>query len=306
MFPTSREVDEILVGPDSVVWQRVSDVRLNLVIVYALLLQVAHPTVGAGVSDYSDFELRPWTRLLRTANYLTVLVYGGEEALDAGRRLRQMHRRFKGVRPDGESYHALEPRAYAWVHATLIESYVAGHAHFGSPMSPEETERFYAEYRGLGRLIGVRDRDLPDSWAGFCDYFEWMGSEVLVANESVGRVLRAIRRIPPPPGTVPDVIWNVIRLPAADAVWLGGVGPMPPALRDRLGISWSWHDEARFRALGVVSRSLGAVMPPRMKVSGPAQLDHRRAAVARGAPGTARGAQWLTAAAASSETSRSS
>jgi len=290
LLPSRKELDEILVGPDSVTWQRASDVRLNLVMVYALLLQVAHPTVGAGVRDYSDFERDPWTRLLRTIDYVTLLVYGGERALEAGRRLRNLHRRFRGVRPDCERYHALEPRAYAWVHATLIQTCVAGHAHFGSPMSAAETERFYTEYRRLGRLIGVRERDLPDSWAGFCDYFEWMAAEELVANESVGRVLRAIRRIPPPPGMVPDVLWRVIRLPAGEAVWLGGVGPMAPALRQRLHIAWSWHDEARFRALGVVSRSLGAVLPPRLKVTGPAQLAYRRAAIERGPLGTSRAA----------------
>jgi uncharacterized protein (DUF2236 family) len=32
----------------------------------ALLLQVSHPTVGAGVSEYSDFKADPWGRLFRT------------------------------------------------------------------------------------------------------------------------------------------------------------------------------------------------------------------------------------------------
>src|SRR5579884_2532000 len=149
VFPSAAEADQILLGPDSVAWRRTSDIRLYLVMVYALLLQVAHPTVGAGVRDYSDFERRPWHRLLRTIDYVTLLVYGGDQAVDAGRRLRDLHKRFRGVREDGQRYHALEPDAYAWVHATLIETYVAGHAHFGTPMTADETERFYAEYRGL-------------------------------------------------------------------------------------------------------------------------------------------------------------
>jgi uncharacterized protein (DUF2236 family) len=288
LFPSAAELDEILVGPESVTWQRVSDVRLNLVVVYALLLQVAHPTVAAGVRDYSEFERRPWTRLMRTVDYVTLLVYGGEQAVGAGRRLRELHKRFKGVRADGERYSALEPTAYAWVHATLIATYVAGHAHFGDPMSPRETERFYAEYRRLGRLIGVRERDLPPSWAGFCAYFERMITEELVPNESVERVLRAVRRVPPPAGAIPELLWRAIRLPACEALWLGGVGPMPSALRRRLDIPWSWRDEARFRGLGVVSRSLGAVMPERMRVAGPAQLHSRRAEIERGPLGARR------------------
>jgi uncharacterized protein (DUF2236 family) len=271
LLPSRGELDDILVGPDSVTWRRVSDVRLNLVMVHALLLQVAHPTVGAGVQDFSEFERNPWRRLMRTVDYVTVLVYGGELALERGRRLRELHRRFRGTRPDGRRYTALEPRAYAWVHATLIQTYVVGHAEFGTPLSDEELERFYTEYRRLGRLIGVRARDLPDTWNAFSDYFEQMTAEELVRTRAVERVLRALRQAPPPLH-LPRLAWRAIRIPVADAMWLGGVGPMAPQLRERLEIPWGWHDEARFRALGGLSRRLGPVLPERLRVAGPGQL----------------------------------
>jgi uncharacterized protein (DUF2236 family) len=287
VYPSATELDKILVGPDSVSWQRVSDIRLYLVMVYALLLQVAHPTVGAGVRDYSDFEHRPWNRLLRTVDYVTLLVYGGTQAISAGRRLRELHRRFSGVREDGRRYHALEPEAYAWVHATLIDTYVTGHAHFGTPMTAAETERFYAEYRALGRLIGVRERDLPDTWTGFRRYFERMTRDELGHNESVARVLRAIPRVPPPPGPVPELAWRAFRIPAADALRLGGTGPMGRDLRERLEISWTWRDEARFRALARTSRSLGPLLPSGLRITGPGQLRWRQEAIARGPLGDA-------------------
>lgn len=282
LFPSTAEADELLVGPGSVTWQRASDIRLYLVMVYALLLQVAHPTVGAGVRDYSEFERRPWHRLLRTVDYVTVLVYGGERAICAGRRLRELHKRFTGVRDDGERYHALEPDAYAWVHATLIDTYVTGHAHFGTPMTVAETEDFYREYKRLGRLIGVRERDLPESWRGFREYFERMSAEQLVHTDSVDRVLRAIRRVPPPPVRVPELLWRAVRIPAGEALRLGGVGPICPALRERLKIAWGWRDELRFRALGAASRSLTPLLPESMKITGPAQLRYRQEAIARG------------------------
>jgi uncharacterized protein (DUF2236 family) len=258
-----------------------------VVMVHALLLQVAHPTVGAGVRDYSDFEQRPWNRLLRTIDYVTLLVYGGAQAAPAGRRLRDLHKRFRGIREDGERYHALEPGAYAWVHATLIETYVAGHAHFGTPLTPEETERFYAEYRRLGRLIGVRECDLPESWAGFQAYFKRTADEELVRTEAVERVLRAIQQVPPPPVRLPDLLWRTIRVPAADALRLGALGMMSPALRSRLGIGWTRSDQARFRALGAVSRALTPVLPRALKITGPAQLRWRQAAIERGPLGPA-------------------
>jgi uncharacterized protein (DUF2236 family) len=282
LFPPEHELDGLLTGPDSVTWRVTSDVRLYAVMLYPLLLQVAHPTVGAGVRDYSDFENRPWNRLLGTIDYVSLLVYGGRDAVPAGRQLRELHGRFQGTREDGQPYHALEPDAYAWVHATLIDTYVKGHASFGTPMRPDEIERFYAEYRGLGRLIGVREGDLPSAWPAFCEYFEQMMSEGLVRTSAVGSVLGAIRHAPPPPLPFPDLLWKAVRLPASRVLWLGGVGLMSAALRTRLGISWHAADEAQFRALSALSRGLTPILPTSLKVTGPAQLRWRRDAIAQG------------------------
>ncbi len=282
LFPTGAEAERLLVGPDSVSWQFTSDVRLNLVVLYPLLLQVAHPTVEAGVTDYSDFEARPLERLLRTADYLNLLVYGGQEAVVAGRRLRALHRAFRGVRRDGEPYSALEPDAYAWVHATLIASYVDGHAHFGRPMRPDQVERFYGEYRGLGRLIGVRERDLPTDWPGFRAYFDRVVDTELTRTEATDRVLRAVARPSPAPVPLPGVLWRAARIPAARMVWLGGAGLLSPPLRRRLGIRWTPLDELAFRGLGAVTRSWGPVLPESLKVTGPAHLRRRREAIAHG------------------------
>lgn len=291
LFPAEDELDEIVVGPESVSWRRVSDSRLNLVMLYPLLLQVAHPTVGAGVRDHSNFEEDPWTRLRRTADYLSLLVYGGREAAPAGRRVRALHQRFRGVREDGEHYSALEPDAYAWVHATLVQAYVAGHAHFGTPLRGAELDRFYREYRGLGRLIGVRERDLPADWEGFREYFERTATGTLVRTEAVEQVLRVARRPAPPPFPlpVPGLVWRAMSMPAARASWLGGAGLLGSALRARLGIRWSIRDEAAFQTLGVLCRSLTPIMPERLRVTGPAQLRWRRQAIARGPLGSQTG-----------------
>jgi uncharacterized protein (DUF2236 family) len=290
LFPSETELDELLLGPDSMAWRCTSDVRLYAVMLYPLLLQVAHPTVGAGVRDYSDFERRPWDRLLRTIDYVSLLVYGGREAVPAGRRLREMHKGFRGTREDGETYHALEPEAYAWVHATLIHTYVVGHAAFGRPMRPAEIERFYSEYRGLGRLIGVRERDLPPLWPAFQEYFNRMVAEELVRTQAVDNVLGTIRHTPAPPLPIPDVLWRALNLPAGQVLRLGGIGLLPPDLRARLGIRWTGVDEAQFRALGALSRGLTPVLPKRLQITGPAQLRWRREAIAQGPLGDQRAA----------------
>jgi uncharacterized protein (DUF2236 family) len=290
VFPTEAEARSLVVGPDSLTWQFGSDVRLYLAPLYPLLLQVAHPTVAAGVRDYSDFDRRPWQRLWGTIDYLLMLQYGGADAVATGRRLRELHKRFKGVRADGEPYYALEREAYAWVHATLLEAYVSGHRHFGRPMTREQVERFYREYVGLGRLVGVREDDLPSEWNDFRTYFERMTAHQLVANETVARVLRAVR-YPAAPEVpfLPESLWKALRVPAARAVYLGGVGLLSPQLRARLGIPWTSRDESQFQALGAASRALTPVLPKRLKLLGPTQLRFRKRAIAHGplGPGAA-------------------
>lgn len=287
-FPSEAGLERLLVGPESVTWRFGSDARLYLGVLYPLLLQVAHPTVGAGVHDYSNFEERPWDRLLRTIDYVNLLIYGGLDAVAAGRRLRALHQGFHGVREDGRRYYALEPQAYAWVHATLLESYVAGHSQFGRPMNRAEVDSFYREYRDLGRLVGVREGDLPASWEGFREYFEATVEEQLCPTRSVDRVLHSVRDAAPPV-PLPDPLWRVLRMPAQRAVWVGGLGLMPPPLRRRLGVSWSAGEERPFRALGAVSRRLTPVLPGRLQVMGPGQLRLRKRAIAHGplGPGSA-------------------
>jgi uncharacterized protein (DUF2236 family) len=283
LFPAEHEIPDLLVGRDSITWRYASDSRLYFVMLYALLLQVAHPVVGAGVRDFSDFEQRPWNRLLRTIDYVTVLVYGGTDAAAMGRRLRALHKGFKGVREDGRPYYALEPEAYAWVHATLLETYVAGHERFGRPMRPEQKERFYREYRGLGRLIGVRDKDLPATWPEFRTYFDETCANDLVRTVSVDRVLAATQGdVPPPLPIMPDLVWRAIRVPASRAMWLGGVGMLTPELRDRFGIDWTHKDERALERIGRTSRALTPVLPRPLQIVGPAQLRMRRRAFERG------------------------
>src|ERR1700728_2027640 len=83
-------------GPDSLMWQ-LGFPRTGLLLAgRALLLQVMHPVVGAGVRDFSDFKTDPWGRLDRTLVSLQVQLFGGARAVDEAERLRQVHRAIRG------------------------------------------------------------------------------------------------------------------------------------------------------------------------------------------------------------------
>lgn len=281
--PTERQVRALTLGPDSVTWRYGSDLRLVFASLSALLLQVAHPTVGSGVRDHSNFEAEPWARLFRTIDWVNLTIYGGQDAVEVGARLREMHRRIRGVNPDGSRYHALEPGAYAWVHATLVYSIVNAQRTFGSGMRPDEVDSLYREWLGIGRLLGLREGDLPEDWAGLLDYVDTTIATELVRHPTVDTVLRASAR-PARPDVMPrwtQPLWRVIRVPMAHVLTLTGIGSLPPAARERLGLKWTRRQDRELRLIAAVSRGLTPILPTVLRINGPSYLRARRTAIAR-------------------------
>ena len=286
VLPPREEAAELIPPRDGVVWRISGDARIFGASGYALLLQVTHPSVGAGVSQHSNFKEDPWGRLLRTLDYTSSVIYGGPDlAWEVGRRVREMHKRIKGVRPDGERYHALEPRPYAWVHATLADAIVRAHNLFCSPaLTPGQTEEFWSEWRRMGRLIGVRYGDLPDTWPGLLDYFDEMVESELQDTEAAQDVLVSLLRpnAPPLPGLRRDLVWRVVSWPSTKAGSLATLGMLPPLLRRRLGVEWGATEERRFRRLAAITRRARPLMPPQARNFGPHYLRWRHEAIERG------------------------
>jgi uncharacterized protein (DUF2236 family) len=294
IMPAAREWPLLVPQPPTITWQRASDARLVLGAGYALLLQVAHPTVGAGVAEHSRFRSDPWGRLLRTLDYTYTMVYGGPHAAgEMGLRIRAFHRQIRGTRPDGRRYHALEPDAYAWVHATLAEAITLAHERFGRRFSDEEHERFWAEWRALGRLLGIRARDLPADWPGFRQYFECMVADTLEHTRAVDEVLAALGRPAAPRLRAPArPLWPLVQLPLGHVIALASVGLLPATLRARFGLRYDGAQERELRALGAALRAATPLMPASARVTGTDYLVWRRAAITRGdvASGVLRGA----------------
>src|ERR1700733_8518890 len=58
----------------------------------ALLLQVTHPSVAAGVAEHSDYQSRPWFRLVRTLAVVSAIAFSeSSHSETAARQLRQRH-----------------------------------------------------------------------------------------------------------------------------------------------------------------------------------------------------------------------
>jgi uncharacterized protein (DUF2236 family) len=281
VLPPPEEWARLAPAPGSVVWRYASDPRLLLTAGYALVLQVAHPTVGAGVSEHSRFREDPWGRLLRTLDGFYGLVYGGPQAAaELGRRLRALHATIKGA--GGRSYHALEPEAYAWVHATLAITIVHGHARIGSPLEPCERQLFLQQWLAAGRLLGVGASDLPADWPRLERYFDQMVRDRLEPTAAVDDVLDTLRAPGPPPPPWPLPLragWPFVGSALTHALALVTTGMLPPVLRERFGLSWSTIQQLE---LGLLARSLRATtpaLPDATRIIGPGYLRWRRAAI---------------------------
>jgi uncharacterized protein (DUF2236 family) len=285
IIPPREEAASFVPEEGGPVWTYANDIRpaAGGGAAYALMLQVAHPVVGAGVAEHSNFRADPWSRLLRTLDFLTCMNFGGPElAHQTGTRVREMHKLIRGTMPNGERYSALDPEAYAWVHATLADAIVRGNEHFIRPIPARDLEPFWAEWRRMGRLLGVRERDLPERWSDFGGYFDRMIADRLERTRSVDDVMAALEQPPPPVRGVPSPLWKAMRLPARRSARIGMVGMMPPAFRRKLGLPWKRGHELEFRAMARASRAAGPLMPRSVKEFGPHYLRWRREAIMRG------------------------
>ena len=89
--------------PDSMTIRCAADIRMQLMGGRTFVMQVAHPAVGAGVHEFSEFRNDPWTRLEQIAKSGTQYLYRGEAAAhEEGRRLQPRPQGHQGRRPERE------------------------------------------------------------------------------------------------------------------------------------------------------------------------------------------------------------
>ncbi|MFC9253778.1 oxygenase MpaB family protein [Amycolatopsis thailandensis] len=244
-------------------WRYFGDFRAGLLAEQVLVSQVAHPVVAAGVRDHSDYVEDPWTRLMRTAASLSIYIYGGPEgARYEADRLRALHRDFTGVDDDGHRYSALNPRAYAWVHATLVMAPVDTQRFYGTPMTASELDEYYAQLCDVGRLLGLREQDMPSTWPEFERYY----AETIDGfgpNETISTLFETIRTVEKPLRWLPDGLWARLR---REQMFLLR-GALQPALRERLGLQWTDAEQRRFDRFRRVVRVTVGFVPVTLRSS---------------------------------------
>ncbi|MFD5555220.1 oxygenase MpaB family protein [Streptomyces sp. NPDC127068] len=257
--------------PGGILWQDTGDIRTLLTLGPAFILQVSHPAVGAGVDDHSVFRTDPWGRGVRSMRSVLLWVYGEERAAEEGRRLRLLHRGIHGTDAQGRPYHALAARTYAWVHATGFP--VARYAHpylWGRPYTEPEERQYFAEWRRVGQLLGIHERDLPESVEEFWPYYRETLKEIELTR--VARELLDPHQPLPVLDVGPRSLQAPVRWtwPVARRLFLRfrrflSIGLLPPEARDALGLTWTSAQERRLRRVCRIISLVVTRLPHRLR-----------------------------------------
>lgn len=189
--PVERSADSLF-GPGSVVWRVHGDVTTMMVGgISALLLQMLHPGVLAGVWDHSNFREDMIGRLRRTARFIAITTCAGRgEAERAIARVRGIHDRVRGDLPGGGDYAANDPALLAWVHATESISFLRAWLRYGEPgMSIADRDRYFAESAEVAEALGADP--VPRSYGEAVAFLERM-RPALAADARTREVARLV------------------------------------------------------------------------------------------------------------------
>jgi uncharacterized protein (DUF2236 family) len=218
-------------GAGSLTWKLFGDLRSVPLGGRTATLQAMHPAVGAVLWDSSRFREELVDRLLRSFPPILGVVYD-DPAQQTGRTVRDFHKAKTGTDSSGRRWHALEPEAFLWVHATFVESMVATQAHFGTPPSTSEKDRLISESPAYWNAYGVRAPGAHwQDWDGFQAYWDHTVDHLLENNATTDWTFRNADMVRPVPTHVPKLLWPLLRHPTRRSLlWITtGLLPAPPA-----------------------------------------------------------------------------
>ena len=230
----------------------------------AILLQLAHPLVAQGVADHSGFTADRWGhvgRLRRTLRAMLALTFGTREEADAAAAgINRIHDRVHGRLHEGAgtlgagtAYSAHDPALLAWVHATLLDTFLLTYERFVAPLTPAERDGYCRDAAGAGPLLGIPPDAMPGSTAALAAYMDTMLGSGEIAVTDTARALAREVLSPGLPWPARPLL-RVARLPA--------VGLLPAPLRESYGFEWTRREERALRALAATTRHTLPYIPP--------------------------------------------
>jgi uncharacterized protein (DUF2236 family) len=204
----------------------------------ALLMQAAHPVAFEGFFAHSGALDEPYERLRRTSEVMNTIAFGPRAEADrAARRVRAMHGKVRGELerpagrfPAGTPFAADDPELLLWVLATLVDSALVFYDRYVASLSAAERDMYWQDYRVIGGLFGLKDREMPVDIRDFDDYMHDMltGSDLFVTSAARELALQIVMRPPVP----------LSKRPVLEVVNFITAGLLPVQLRRQFGLSW--------------------------------------------------------------------
>jgi uncharacterized protein (DUF2236 family) len=172
-------------GPGSLSWEINGDLAsLGIAGPGAILMEVLHPSVMAGVHSQSTYRTEPIKRIQNTLGYVLRTTFGNTEAATGViEHVHRVHRHIEGVRPDGVPYRALDPELIAWVHTCIPWAVMTAYDRYRRPLSDAEKSRYLREQAVVGRMGGA-DR-VPESLAELREFVHEMQPKLAVTQQTV-------------------------------------------------------------------------------------------------------------------------
>jgi uncharacterized protein (DUF2236 family) len=203
----------------------------------ALLMQAAHPLAVFGLLAHTSALDEPYKRLARTAETMNTIAFGSRADADrTTRRVRAMHRRVSGALsepigpyPAGTPYRADDPELLLWILFTLVDSALVVYRKYVGPLSRAEEAAYWEDYKLVGKLFGLRKRDMPATLEALDAYRRRMlDGEELVVTDWARRRARQIVLSPPVP---------LLARPLLETANFVTVALLPDRIREQYGFS---------------------------------------------------------------------
>lgn len=244
-----------LFSPDSMYWRVNREWLIALAGPRAVLMELAHPAIAAGIAQHSNYRGDPMGRLYRTMKIMTEISFGTPEEMRAAlkhfhaahvRVNGKMEATVEGGQQTAPAYNARDPRLQFWVLATLIDSVPRAYESFVMPLTPAEKSMYYADCQRLARVLGIPQDAIPANFPAFEQYMhDTLNGDVLRVTEDARNVVNAL--------FAPTLRGRITR-----RFSFASIGTLPPRLRDAYGLEWS---PARDKNLARLTRIISRVRP---------------------------------------------
>jgi uncharacterized protein (DUF2236 family) len=231
----------------------------------ALLIGALEPLTYTGTMLSTQANDRPFLRLARTAKLQEAVLLGTRQ--EADRALASVHRLHRqvegrlpqaaGKHPAGTAYAALDQRLMLWTLAVIADSAREMYEALVKPLSDEEREKLWADYRLFGELFGLCREATP---ASYVEFEEWMASRLQAADLQPTPHALEVAPILAFDHPVPAAM-----RPGLRANNLVIKGTLPERVREIFSIRWEKRHEAGYRALTAAHRQGHRIFPRRIR-----------------------------------------